>query len=353
MEVVFLKRENLEVLDFGYVDHDYQIVIDSVIPQKSTFTVNKKSINADAGDLLVVKDKAVNYIGIIIGFEEDTQKYTTKVQTTDFISILDVQVKLKSFTGNISVFITNLITQTYISNSDSKQNMSYLSINRDYATVSGTLNFEPDTLGSISSVVETANKAYSIGVFYSLQYTNGKITGIVLHIKSCTKGVVLRSDVAAITNLVISSDNTQSTNKISFIPSDENVTYKSTVSYYLLTDGSITQDPNDSRRYKTICAVSKIFKDADYATLHTTAQSEMLASSLEHNITFDLDVKNKLITLFTDVNVGDFIKFITPAKTYETMVTQITIKNSLSIASVTLGEYRGSLTDKIKLLSKK
>ena len=103
MEVVFLKRENLEVLDFGYVDHDYQIVIDSVIPQKSTFTVNKKSINADAGDLLVVKDKAVNYIGIIIGFEEDTQKYTTKVQTTDFISILDVQVKLKSFTGNISL----------------------------------------------------------------------------------------------------------------------------------------------------------------------------------------------------------------------------------------------------------
>ena len=79
----------------------------------------------------------------------------------------------------------------------------------------------------------------------------------------------------------------------------------------------------------------------------------MLASSLEHNITFDLDVKNKLITLFTDVNVGDFIKFITPAKTYETMVTQITIKNSLSIASVILGEYRGSLTDKIKLLSKK
>ena len=71
-----------------------------------------------------------------------------------------------------------------------------------------------------------------------------------------------------------------------------------------------------------------------------------------------LGVKNAagedvFVKLLKSQKWGDFIKFITPAKTYETMVTQITIKNSLSIASVTLGEYRGSLTDKIKLLSKK
>ena len=37
MELVFLNREDLSVLDYGYVEKDYQIVIDSVIPQKSTF----------------------------------------------------------------------------------------------------------------------------------------------------------------------------------------------------------------------------------------------------------------------------------------------------------------------------
>ena len=41
MELVFLNREDLSVLDYGYVEKDYQIVIDSVIPQKSTFNVNK------------------------------------------------------------------------------------------------------------------------------------------------------------------------------------------------------------------------------------------------------------------------------------------------------------------------
>ena len=47
------------------------------------------------------------------------------------------------------------------------------------------------------------------------------------------------------------------------------------------------------------------------------------------------------------------IVFITPTKNYNTMITQIAFKNNLYQASLTLGEYRISLTDKIKLLSKK
>ena len=87
--------------------------------------------------------------------------------------------------------------------------------------------------------------------------------------------------------------------------------------------------------------------------MQTTAQSEMLTSSLEHSITFNLETKNKVVKPFFDINVGDFIEFITPTKTYETMVTQLSFKNNLYEVNVTLGEYRISLTDKIKLLSNK
>ena len=80
---------------------------------------------------------------------------------------------------------------------------------------------------------------------------------------------------------------------------------------------------------------------------------EMLTSSLEHSITFNLETKNKVVKPFIDINVGDFIEFITPTKTYETMVTQLSFKNNLYEVYVTLGEYRISLTDKIKLLSNK
>lgn len=353
MEVIFLKRSDLTVLDFGYVDKEFQIVIDNVIPQKSTFVVNKQHINADAGDLLIVKDKVVNYIGIIVTMEAKDGQFTTSVQTTDFTSILDIKVKLKSYSGNMADYLFNLINAAYVINTDPKQKMSYLSIEKDYTTVTGELNYEADTLGSINSVIETLNKAYSIGVRYTLSYENGKISGIVLHIANCTKGAVIKYSLAALSSLVISNDTTQTTNKIEFIPSDENTQYKRTVCYYLTKDGRITTSATDTERFTSVCSVQKIFKDADYSTLSTTAQKEMLSSSLEHSITFEICMDNKVVVPFKDISVGDFIRFLAPSKSYNTMVTQISFKNNLEIASVTLGEYRGSLTDKLKLLSKK
>ena len=352
MEVIFLKRADLTVLDFGYVDKEYQIIMDSVIPQKSTFTVNKIDIKANVGDLFVVKN-GINYIGIINSLVVDKAKYVTKITTSDFISILDMKVKLSSYSGSMSVYLNDLITKAYIKNADPFQNLKYLSVARDYSTATGTLNYEADTVDSISSVVATMNKAYSIGITYNLKYTDGKITGVELHIKECTRGLKLKSTFTGITDLVISDSNEQSTNKVIFIPSDENTNYKQTICYYLLTDGSISIDANSLKRYTSVSAVTKTYKDDDYSSLSTTAQSEMLSSSLEHSIIFNLRMDNKVVVPFTDLNVGDFIEFITPTKTYETMVTQITFKNNLYQAGITLGEYRISLTDKLKLLSKK
>ena len=46
MELIFLDRENLAVLDFGFVEQEFNLIIDSVIPQKANFSVNKIGINA-------------------------------------------------------------------------------------------------------------------------------------------------------------------------------------------------------------------------------------------------------------------------------------------------------------------
>lgn len=61
---------------------------------------------------------------------------------------------------------------------------------------------------------------------------------------------------------------------------------------------------------------------------------------------------NKVAKPFIDINVGDYIEFITDKKTYQTMVTKIQLKSNLYKAYVTLGEYRISLTEKIKLLER-
>lgn len=353
MELVFLNKDDLSVLDYGYVEKDYQLVIDSVIPQKSTFNVNKININAEVGDLLIIKDSNINYIGIILSIQIDEEKGISKVQTNDFISILDIKVKLKSYSGNLSLYLFNLISDAYLTNPDLYQRISYLSIARDYQTINGTLTFETDTIDSISNVLKTLNKAYSIGLTYKLVYFYGTITGIELRISTCTSGLVLKNNFKGITNLLVSSSGEQSINKVIFVPSDENVSHKSTECYYLLTDGTVTPLKDSVGRYKNVSSITKIYRDADYASLKTTAQTEMFISSLEHSITFNLRMDNKVAVPFKDFNVGDFIEFITPTKTYQTMVTQISFKNNLYEAGITLGEYRVSLTDKIKLLTKR
>ena len=162
--------------------------------------------------------------------------------------------------------------------------------------------------------METLNKAYSIGVFYSLEYDNGRISGISLHISNCTTGKAVRSNLAALSNLVVSNDSTQTTNKIEFIPSDSNSSYRSTICYYLTKDGRITSNSNDSERYTSVCSTQKIFKDEDYSTLATTAQTELLSSSLEHSITFDILMDNLVLVPFKDFKVREFIRFIIKIK---------------------------------------
>lgn len=346
MDVLFLDSRTLAVLDNAYAS-SYNLIIDNVVPQSSTFAISKESIRAVVGDYLVIRDSPISYIGIISSI--DTDEHVTVVKTKDFISILDIKVKLTSYSGNLSVYLNNLIRAQFVKNSDSLQNLPYLTLSRDADVVNGSLTFEADTIDSISSVVTTLNKAYYIGLSYNLIYEFGVIKGVELHITRCNRGMKLKSNLSIITNMVISHNDTQTINKITFYPKAENSTYTSVVTYYLLSDGTITTNANSAKRIMSINQTAKTYSDNDYTSLYTTAQKEMLSSSLEHSITFDYLVSNKIASL----SVGDYIDFITPSKTYSTMVTKITFKDSLTIANITLGEYRLSLTEKLKLLERR
>ena len=57
MQLIFLNEQDLSVIDYGYATDDFDIILDALVPQKSKFTVNKLSLNAKVGDLLLVKEK--------------------------------------------------------------------------------------------------------------------------------------------------------------------------------------------------------------------------------------------------------------------------------------------------------
>jgi hypothetical protein len=162
----------------------------------------------------------------------------------------------------------------------------------------------------------------------------------------------MKSTYSSILNVETNDSMSQLINKVVFYPRSDNQLYTSQVEYYLLKNGDITTNKDDENRYLSVMLKSFIYSDNDYETLETKARSEMVSSKLDHNITFRLDLNNKVFKLFDNVNLGDYISFIHDGKTYESIVTGVKFKDSLKHAVITLGEYRVKLTEKIQLLSK-
>lgn len=352
MELVILNIRTLEVKDHALINEDFEIVVDSVIYQKSKFNVNKSIVNAEIGDVVFVKGLPFFYLGIISGISNE-ETSITNIEVNDFSALFDIQVPVKTFTGDLCEFLKSLIDKAFKSSGDTYQNLSHLNV-RKACAVTGTLTYEGTELKTITEISEMLAKTYGIRYVYSLNIDHeGIIQGINVDITNVTKGMIIKSNLPCITDLVISDSNKQGANKITFYPKSENVTYKSNVSYYLYNDGTIGSYYGDNRRYKNVKVIGQLYSDNEYSSLYTKATSELLKSNLEHNIEFKIIMDNKLIVPFKNLCLGDFVEFVTPKKTYSTMVTQLSLKGNFYECSVVLGEYRIKLTDKIKLLEKK
>ena len=351
MQLVFLNEQTLKVADYAQANDDFEIVLDTLVPQPSIFHINKAKLNVDLGDYLVVREYDYFYIGIITSIEK-TGEGAIKITTKDFLAKFDVEVPVSSYTGNISQFTLNLINSHFKTSTDTNQNMSYLQteimINK-----TGSLNYEPDKKANILKLIEEFSKTYGIRLAYELIIVNGVISNIKIKVVEVTKGLVIRSDLGTISNLIISDTNDSALNKIIFYPKADNVQRTSVISYYLLNDGTISTNANSPKRIDKVSFKCEFYADNDFSSLLTKATSALIDSSLEHSITFDFSFVTNKIEVLNDLSIGTYVSFITPNKTYETIVTKVVYKGTFNEASITLGEQRISLTDKLKLINRR
>jgi len=350
MELLFLDRNTLAYKDYGYVDKIFEISLDLVIIHKSTFVVNKSKLNTTIGDIVVLKGGATSFIGIVERLEVADQHQTT-VNALDFREIFSIEVPVQSYSGDLATYLETLLKQNFKTSSDALQNLSYLTIVKD-ASVQGDLSFEPDKIMPLSSVMELITKTYGLRLSSEATYLRGRITGIIFRISEVNRGIKLKSNYLAIQDLVINDSSSQMVNKLTYHPKIENVTNRNIVSFCLLTSGEITTNVDDPQRYKNVRPKASIYADADYPNLLTKAQSEMISSKLDHNITFSIKTENDVIQPMTNFQLGDFVEFRNNDQIYDSVVTSIKFKNGFHQATITLGEFRIKLTEKIQLLNK-
>ena len=352
MQLIFLNEQDLSVIDYGYATDDFDIILDALVPQKSKFTVNKQSLNAKVGDLLLVKENGYPYVGIITSIKSD-DKNQTKVETKDYLSLLDVDVPLPtSFNGNAAQFIVNLINNTFKYSGDQYQNVSYLETAIEVVK-SCSLTYEADTKENILDLVEEFSKTYGIRLEYEMVLANGKFSKIKIKEVSANIGITMKSSLGTITELNVNDTNEVSLNKVYYIPKTENTQHTSQVIYYLTNDGQVVTTAPALKRIHKVKMKYEFYSDKDYDSLLTKATKALVDSSLEHTITFNFSFITNKVEALKDLKVGAIVVFITENKTYETIVSKMEFKGTFNIAKVTLGEYRLSLTDKLKLMDRR
>ena len=352
MHLIFLDEQDLSVLDYGYATDDFDIILDALVPQKSKFTVNKQSLKAKVGDLLIVRESGYPYVGIITSIKAD-DKNQTKVETKDYLSLLDVDVPLPtSFSGNSAQFIVNLINNTFKYSGDTYQNVSYLETSVEVVK-NCSLTYEADTKENILDLVEEFSKTYGIRLEYEVVLANGKFSKIKIKVVSAKIGITMKSTLGNITDLNVNDTNEVSLNKVYYIPKAENTQHTSQVIYYLTNDGQVVTTAPALKRIHKVKMKYEFYSDKDYSSLLTKATKALIDSSLEHTITFNFSFITNQIEALNDLKVGAIVVFITESKTYETIVSKMEFKGTFNVAKVTLGEYRLSLTDKLKLFDRR
>ena len=352
MQLIFLNEQDLSVIDYGYATNDFDIILDALVPQKSKFTVNKQSLNAKVGDLLLVKENGYPYVGIITSIKSD-DKNQTKVETKDYLSLLDVDVPLPtSFSGNAAQFIVNLINNTFKYSGDQYQNVSYLETAIEVVK-SCSLTYEADTKENILDLVEEFSKTYGIRLEYEMVLSNGKFSKIKIKVVSAKIGITMKSNLGTISELNVNDTNEVSLNKVYYIPKAENTQHTSQIVYYLTNDGHVVTTASALQRIHKVKMKYEFYSDKDYDSLLTKATKALVDSSLEHTITFNFSFITNKIEALKDLKVGAIVVFITENKTYETIVSKMEFKGTFNTAKVTLGEYRLSLTDKLKLMDRR
>lgn len=347
MELVILDRLNFSVKDNIRVANEFEILHDLVVTQRSTFKVDKKELNAKIGDYLYVKKDGL-YFGVIESFIKENNYQL--ISCYDFKEIFKVEVLALSYEGNLADYIEGIIRTTFITNSDSNQNISYLQISKETSKI-GKLTFEDDKVMTIYEILELITKMYGVSVRSNVVFDNGSFLGLEIRIVQISSGIKIKADNLFLDDLIVNDSSKEQVNKVTYYPRKDNLFFKDIKTYFLLKDGTISEDVSSSLRYEKVISKAQTYSDNDYLDIPDKVKSILVVSKEDHQITFTTTKKSSLEVL-NNLEIGDFIEFIYKGKIYDSIVTGLKYINNMEVVHVTLGEYRVNLTEKLQILTK-
>ena len=309
---------------------DYEINIDEETNANSIIKVLKKT-TAKARDIVIVKkNNDVIYWGIIDNIQNESGRqlyeYTTKYITNMFNQNVKLENENLIKTTGVEDFIEDVITNNFISNTDTFINKTYLEIDvKTHTTKQTSVSNVQDGIYNLHTWITNCTQNYNI--VYSFSIVNKKL---VMTIENKTYDKQLIDTKAQSISEYTEVFETNVVSKVTVLTSTNPYTL------YLLNDRTTTTDMTDVNRAegRVETVYTENYEDAQQKALDT-----MKANSYNHNITFSL--YDKYIKVGTPIAIKTKESLI-----FDTYISAIKITPKKFIG-YTCGNIRVKFIDKL------
>lgn len=306
---------------------------------KSVFTVISYP-KAVGGDYIIEKDTVITYMGVIDNVETIKENAIYKINTNQIDSIFDRKIIIANenliSTVGIEDFIKQTIVDNFSNSSDTMLNFTYINTTVLSHTVINTSVETEDGIFNFLEFLGYAKEIYNICLDYEIVNSKLNIT--------ISKKVLPYLEVDTTVTDILTYNETYSVDAIAKITVLATNT-GNIFNYFLLTDKTISTDINNPNRAKGTIDVVTCSEDAEATQ---TAIDAFKANSYNHNIVMTITKNSKLYN-FNDFIVGRPLRIKTKNNgIYETFISGVSSQSSSSIYTVTCGNMKITLLEKLK-----
>lgn len=349
---------NIEIFDpdFDLVQHsninDVSYNIDYLSPVENSIVVPFNSSIANRDYIHIYNDEH-DYFGVIVG--TDTSQCPpgwVAVRYKPFTSIFDAPIMfdtdLQGSATSLEECLADIITDYWISNTDTVQNISGLSVDTISETSSWGFNLKSDVEGKHKCIINFRSvlisrslSKYRVGLYVTPDFEN-KTISIEIGVKSANTFYIEAALPNVIVNNVVINEGTYDTNKLVVYSQDD---MSSTITYYLHTDGSYNTTNNNRVTPVLFSTVSVSVDNTTFADAAAQAAAEAFSRDGYNNL-IELTVLNDDVLVNPDsLDIGQLVSVISNGVSYPSILTGYEIGK---VTKLIFGSIRVDLTKILK-----
>lgn len=311
-----LRPYRIEVFDRDLNFVDYAVT--SSVPLEfdyltlETVSVQVKSIFAERGNFVHITDFDGHTVldGMVKLIRAD--KHTTTLDIDPLLSLFNTQVIVATQTQYIEDWLEGMMTDKYISNTDTVQNINMVITCSTHTEA--TLSVE-DSVSNLWEICTAAFQQYGITVTAEINFTNLSID-VGIGILPTVRTVEADLDNVLESNFVF--EDTDGYNLMTFWLNDLSAKY----SAYLDTDGEIqlvSGDPPDTDRVLPVYETISLVDSFDTDKMMEEANKELLPSKYNNLIELTFDEDDNLVKPLTFA-IGETVQVIRHGTVYNTLL---------------------------------